>query len=193
MDASVSNIIYKNSVFYYELGLYDEALKYINITLKIDPRDPRYYSKKAQIYHAKGNRITAIDYYIQALHIQNNDAESHYNLGLAYFDEGRYAESILSYTKAIEIERRSKAITFTNRGAAYFGLREYSLAISDYTTAINIDSHETKAYLMRGQIYMYQQSLENAKIDFEKVITTSRNPEEIQFASDGLKRMAMYK
>ena len=57
-------------------------------------------------------------------------AKAYYNRGNAYIAQGRYDQTILDYTKAIEINPRLGP-AYHNRALAYYDKREYDKAWHD--------------------------------------------------------------
>ncbi len=67
-----------------------------------------------------------------------SEAEEHYNKGVDLHNEGRYADAIAEYTKAIELDGKL-ANAFWNRAVAYSLLGEPLKALVDFETAVSLD------------------------------------------------------
>ena len=163
----------------YERKNYNEALKCINIVLKLWPNDPKYVVLKGQTLQRLSKWSLAREYYLKALNLNHNDDQTHFNLGVVYQEEGNDIEAIRSYTNAINLRGDNMVDSLTNRGSIFFQKRDYKNALPDFNMAINLDEHEVKAYLMRGQLYLYKGPLENAvfekaESDFKKALSVAQ-------------------
>lgn len=77
---------------------------------------------------------------------------AHNNLGLWLDEQGRYAEAIEFYNRALKL-RPDLAQHHYNRGKAYGSKEEYVQAIADYNRAIELDPTYSDAYNNRGMAY----------------------------------------
>ncbi len=79
-------------------------------------------------------------------------ATVYYKNGRTLFDENKYDEAIVAFTKAIELNQ-THAAAYTERGYAYYVTREYDLAGNDFDATIAIDPEYADAYAGRGIVY----------------------------------------
>ena len=101
--------------------------------------------------------------------------QEQYDLGMRYLSEGNYAEAIIAFTAAIEIDPK-QALAYVGRGQAYIfsGETEENLAASqaDYEKAIELDETNPDAYLGLADVYVrrgdYEKALEILREGFEK-------------------------
>jgi tetratricopeptide (TPR) repeat protein len=63
------------------------------------------------------------------------------------------------------------SLAYNNRGWCYFNLAQYNEAIANYNQAIELNPQYIQAYYNRGLAYESNKQLEEAKEDFEKVLT----------------------
>jgi len=94
----------------------------------------------------------AIESYKQALRIDPDLADAHYNLGNAYHGSGKYEEKIESYKQAIRINPDFKEAHY-NLGNAYVRSGKYEEAIESYKQALRIDPDYAKAHYNLGIAY----------------------------------------
>ena len=123
----------------------------------------------------------------QASNHQN--AEAYYKQGFACQKEGKSEQAIAYFDKAIRIDPQF-AKAYSNRGYAYLNKEQYKLAIADCTKAIELDASDTVARLNRGVAYRLQGDKVRATADFEKVINSSDNPQEIKIAKQQIKELS---
>ena len=76
----------------------------------------------------------------------------------------KYPESVVDYTKAIEVE--PKAMYYCNRASIYAKMGQNEEAINDYTQAIAVDGKYYKAYNGRGVVRANLERYEDAINDF---------------------------
>lgn len=93
-------------------------------------------------------------------------AQINANLGVGYFELGRFAEAVDAYSAAIAGSPRMVA-AYVNRGRAQERLRRPEEALADYSQAIALDPDAADAYLGRGVLLLRQGQAEPAIGDFE--------------------------
>ena len=95
-----------------------------------------------------------------------NKNRPHYNLGLNYYNKGRYQESVEAYKKAIHIKPNEPDF-YNNLGQAHRALRSYHEAIEAYQKAIQIKPNYSFALINLGETYIemgrYQEAIETLK------------------------------
>lgn len=106
--------------------------------------------------------------------------QEQYDLGMRYLTEGNYAEAIIAFTAAIEIDPK-QPLAYVGRGDAYVlsGETDENLtaAKADYETAIELDETVAEAYLGLADVYIRQGDYEKAlKILREALEKTGENP-----------------
>lgn len=96
--------------------------------------------------------------------------QEQYDLGLRYLSEVNYAEAVIAFTKAIEIDPK-QAAAFAGRGKAYAGMAlaemknatgelsetataAYRSALDDYLQAISLDETNAELYESAASIYL---------------------------------------
>ncbi len=97
------------------------------------------------------------------------DAKELFREGQGFFVEGKYGESIASFSKAIEAGEKTE-IAFLSRGVAYFRIEQFDKAVQDFNIVIDINSRNFRACFYRGIVYMAKKDYENAIKDFDNVI-----------------------
>ena len=97
----------KIGVAYHHLFALEEARKYYQRALSLDPRYPDALNNLAAVYHGERNYKKAEKTYKKALKYGPNSAVTYRNLGTAYFSEGNYKEGAKAYQKALELNPNS--------------------------------------------------------------------------------------
>lgn len=88
------------------------------------------------------------------------------NRGVLKKDIGLYRESILDFSKAIEIDSLD-FLNYYNRGMAYSKLNLIDKAISDYVKCIQLNPDYSSAYLNKGYALMSKNDYKGAIEEFE--------------------------
>jgi Flp pilus assembly protein TadD len=97
------------------------------------------------------------------------EALHYFYKGYNAFKDGKYDESIESYSKYIGLSPNEAKI-YNYRGLSYAQLEKYKSATEDYNKAIKLDSAYAAPYYNRGEVYFKQEEYDKAIKDFTKVI-----------------------
>lgn len=81
-------------------GNYDQAIKDFNQALKLKPRDPTLITYRGVVYYAKGQTDMATKDFNQALEIDPKFGRAHYQLGMIYENQEKYAQAVTEMKKA---------------------------------------------------------------------------------------------
>ncbi|MBE8965900.1 tetratricopeptide repeat protein [Nostocales cyanobacterium LEGE 12452] len=151
-------------------GLFEEAINYYQKALELKPdfieaetnlgnalHAQGKLSSDQQIYYAQlnnklgvarkkaGDLKNAVTCHKQAIALQPNLLEAHYNLALALQEQGELEEAIASYQKLLELHPNDGEI-YLNLGKIYQQLNQYQKAVSAYRQGLKlINPHYAKA------------------------------------------------
>jgi tetratricopeptide (TPR) repeat protein len=127
--------------------------------------DAKYYSEQGRIYFKSANHNTtinetgkavkdylrAVENYDKAIQLDPNYVEAYTGRGLAQYNMGSDAASILDFTKAISLAPNDAEL-YCMRGLAFLeGVKDFERAIADFDQAIQIQPDHEQANLMRGK------------------------------------------
>ena len=98
----------------------------------------------------------------------NPDAEVYSARGDAYMEVGKYHAAIDDYEWVVTL--RPDADAYAARGTAYHALKQFDKAIGDFNNATLLDPSNTKAAVMRGNIYLHQGNYGTAMDEFSQII-----------------------
>ena len=87
--------------------------------------------------------------------VRNNpdDANAHYNLGIAYYNTGKHKEAIESYKQAIRLDP-DFAMAHYNLGTTYNNTGKYQKAIESHKHAIRLDPDDADTHYNLGNAYI---------------------------------------
>ncbi|MBU1170317.1 MAG: tetratricopeptide repeat protein [Proteobacteria bacterium] len=94
-------------------------------------------------------------------------AEKYKNTGNRYYSQGKYAQAITEFTKAID-EDPDFMPAYYNRGLAFYDLNLYYKAIVDFDMVIMMHPEDKDSYLIRGLCYSKVNKLKLALLDITK-------------------------
>lgn len=114
----------------------------------------------------------AVSLFDEALKVQPDLFQAHYERGNAYLRLREYAKAISDYSKVIDSNAAGLlADAHNNRGYIYSDmLKKYDVAIRDFDAALRINPAYARAYYNRGLAYNRLNQLEKALADFNQVI-----------------------
>jgi tetratricopeptide (TPR) repeat protein len=115
-------------------------------------RDAVFYKKCGWNVYQSRHYDKAISHYTEAIRLNPNYVNAHYNRGVAYGNKKDYDKAISDYTQAIRLNP-NYANAFNNRGVAYSNKKDYDKAISDFSEYIKLSPNEGDGYYWRGISY----------------------------------------
>jgi len=127
---------------------------------------------KGVLAFQKGEISKAKDFYIKAIELNPNYADTYYNLALIFASSDKnYEDSIIYYNKAIELDP-NLAKAYNNLGNIYKDYKEdFKKAKDYYEKAIKINPNLVEAYNNLGIIYNENLKIyEKAREYFERAI-----------------------
>jgi tetratricopeptide (TPR) repeat protein len=148
--------------FHKRHGRREDAEKFWQKCLDINPRQPGIYRSLGETAFEAGEFEKAIEEYKKAAEIDPNAANIHKGIGHALMELGRYEEAIEELEKEVQISPGSLSVHFL-LGQAYFKQKEYEEAREHYETAIQLDSEYASAYYGLVRVYTALKEPEKAK------------------------------
>lgn len=165
-----------------------DTAKAISSMITATEQDPEYYSAYMELgtLHAfKKNKI-ALNFYDNALRLNNKSLEAMYGKAKFFQDAGNWDESIPLYDSLLKIDNRYKFAHF-NIGAINMAIKkDYKKAITNFTNAITIDANYIEAYYARGECYIKLNNKQEAKSNFQTALEI--NPQ-YELAINALNKM----
>ena len=153
----------------YQSGKLDEAESQAHALLKQFPDNLTCLNILGVVLDAKGKTEDAIKVYQNALQINENSAETHFNMGSILHRLGRSNEARVSYEKAISIKSDFLNAYF-NLGLVYQNLQDNKKAIESYEKAIELKPDFHEAIGAMGTALQAQGELEEAIDHYKKAL-----------------------
>jgi len=177
-----------------EKGNLDEAVRQYEKVLELDPKNARAHLNLGIVYGRQNNLIAEppkdivdlagyhleqlpkkslwkkeISEYNEALRIDPNFAEAHFNLGVAYQEKGKLKEAIAEYEKALQIYPKYLE-AHNNLGILYFRRGMLDQALAEYQRTIEIKPDYAKGYYNIGSVYREKNKIDEAITSFQKAL-----------------------
>ena len=161
-------ILYGIARAYKELYKFDEALKYYNKALEMDPSAKSYYLY-AKCLYSMGKKEYAIEIYNKAIQINPNYLEAYFNKGVCLSNLNFKEEAINMYNKTIELNPNFVDAYF-QRGYCYYNLKQYQKAMIEMNKVLQLDPNYYQAYYEKGFCFQKMKRYEEAIIEISKSI-----------------------
>lgn len=129
----------------------DEALKYINKALKINPLNSDALILKGDILFELGKDMEALIAYDMATIIKPDDIIPLVLKGNILYRMGRYSDALDAYDAALEI-KQDDAFTWYNKASVLFKLEKYEFAIDTCNEALKIKPDYNYALMLKETI-----------------------------------------
>jgi len=165
----------KDPQYQYNMGLFhlnrnnpDEAIRYFNSALALNPRYDLALNALGLAYSMKGNFEEAVRQYQNCININPALTEVHNNLGTAYQEMGLIDKAEQEFRVAIsDVNYRSKELPYYNLARLYLEQGKVEEALSYIERSIEINKSFRMGYNLRGNILerlsRYEEAIESYK------------------------------
>lgn len=185
---------------YYILNLNEQASRYLEQVVNMDPKNADAHLKLARAYERMGQIDKAAEEYTSALtksgenqdillSLENiwkqkvtkapGDAEAHANLGAIYQKKGDLTAALTEYQNAENLNP-ANVTTRLNMGTLYQAKKEYDTAIEAYDTILAVNPNYMLAYLYKAQCYKALGNKEAALQNYKLALNLDPKNEEIK-------------
>jgi len=148
--------------FHKRHGRREDAEKFWQKCLDINPRQLSIYRSLGETAFEAGEYEKAIDEYKKAVEIDPTAADIHKGIGHALVELGRYEEATEELEKEAQISPGSLSVHFL-LGQAYFKQKKHYEAREHYETAIQLDAEYASAYYGLVRVCIALKEPEKAK------------------------------
>jgi tetratricopeptide (TPR) repeat protein len=135
--------------------LYDQAIRYYNEALEIDPKFAQAYNNLGIVYWKAGEYKRAQDALNKALNSDPDFVDAYFNRSNVLIELGNYQQSLKDLKSIENVYRPEEAIHFS-KGLAFFGLKEYDSAAISFEKALRQDSTNVENYVNLATARLYQ-------------------------------------
>ena len=164
---------YQKGVVALRYGFEDEAIKYLNQAIALDPKYFQSYKLLGLIYFQKKNFEQAAEAFQKCLEIKPDLVDVHNQLGRVYWEMGRAGKAEEEFKKAFALDGNPGASY--NLAEIYFKQEKLELAL-DYIQKCLLKKGEwAKAYNLEGVILNKMGRFSEAIQSFKKAVQISAN------------------
>ena len=148
-----AQVWYKKGDTAYENEQYNEAIKYLEKAIELDPNHVKAYYMLGWAYlNGEQNGDKAIECFNKQIKLNPNDATAYNALGLVYAHEnGDYADAIKYFNKAIELDPNA-AYAYYNLGSVYLIQNNENKVIEFYKKAASLGDGNAQYWLRENNI-----------------------------------------
>jgi tetratricopeptide (TPR) repeat protein/S1-C subfamily serine protease len=104
----------------------------------------------------------------------NDDAQTHYDRGNLYLNQGKNDAAFIEYNQALAIDPNFVK-AYLNRGIIYYNQGKLDLALAEYNQALEINPNFALGYYNRGLLYQQQGQRDLAEADYNKALQLDPN------------------
>lgn len=177
MTSQNANDYYTTAVGYIKLKKYDDALLYLDKTIKANPELKEAYFAKGFIYYDTGKTAQSIEEYNKAIKIDMKYFEAYYHRGLSYYESNTFDNALNDFTKALELDDQFFD-AYNKRANIYYLQKKYDLAINDFDNSIKLINFDYYSHFLKLCALLkiskdgYFNEIENLKKSINKIEDT---------------------
>jgi len=133
------------------------------------PKEFKFTNLLAQISLRENNLDKGINFLMQSLQINPNQALAMFDLGIAHTLKNQLNEALLFFDKSIQLEPDNQK-AHIRKGVTCIKLGRVEESISSFKQAIKINPNHAEAYFNLGNIFYTAGKLEDAEVSYKQVI-----------------------
>lgn len=141
---------YEKGLVALNYGLPDEAIRYGNLAVSLDPRCYEGHNLLGNAYYKKGDFPQAIAAFEKALELRPELAEPHLNIALALFETGAMDRAEAELKKADAIKQDANVSFYLAK--IHFNQKKYEEALVEIRQSINLNPRNAGTYNVKGVI-----------------------------------------
>ena len=157
----------------------DEAVALANALLADDPRNAPARNLLGLALYKAGDVEGSIVQYLQALDIDGDYAEAHFNLGNAHKMLGRIPEAQASFEAAIRAQKKF-VLAHYNLGVIHDKAGRIDQAMAEYRRAVDYDPQFFFAYVALGNLLYTQADFEGAIVNLSRSLELDPTAKELR-------------
>jgi len=141
---------YEKGVVALNYGLTDEAIRYGDLAVALDPNHYGGHSLLGNAYYKKGDYARAVVSFEKAAALAPGKSEAHFNLGLALFETGAFDRAEAEFRQAAAIKEEATTDYYLAR--VYLNQKKYDQALEEAVKSLQKNARSASAYNLKGVI-----------------------------------------
>jgi predicted O-linked N-acetylglucosamine transferase (SPINDLY family) len=156
-------------VIHFQRRDYEQALRYIDAAVRINPSLVPAYSNRGNVLGELGRFDEALASYDKAIGLDHSYVSAHVNRGITLAQLKRFEEALSSYDVAIVLGPANAGILY-NRGNALKELKRFQESVASYDSAIALNPDYSDAFYNRGNALAALERFDEAVASYDKAI-----------------------
>jgi len=147
----------------YERLEYDEALKWVDKLIKVNPKEARLHRMRGAVLRNMGEYRKAINAFKKAILLDPNEPKGYFERGLYYDIKFMRDRALADYNEALRLNPDFIQV-YIARASRYMP-HEEAKALADFDKAISLDPNEMSIYAARANFYIQLDEVDKAVAD----------------------------
>ena len=170
---------YERAVVCIQYGFADEAVKYLNQALLLDPRHYLSYNLLGLSYITKANLPAAAQAFENCIAIQPDFSEAQNNVGTVYQELGQLDKAEAAFKKAYSLNQNYNASY--NLAKIYYSQNKFELALDFVQKSLDKYDRSLLAWNLRGLIYENMNKFDDAVSSYVRALKIVPNEVNVSF------------
>lgn len=149
---------------------YEKALRYLDRSIELNPRDNRAITNRGSVYFALHDYEKALVNYQMAMEIDPGYFGTFINRGLLYMETGKLQEAMQDFNQAVALDPKFH-YAYVKRGHLLRQLGRAQEALQEFNHALAIDNVDLEALIGRAIVYFDLKENAKALADFDLAIS----------------------
>ena len=162
-----------------QLKKYDEAIKHLDISIKLNPSFAESFGNRGIAYAEKRYYQEAISNYDKAINLNKKFFDAYLNKGIALKNIHKYDDALKYYNFCIKVNPGNPKI-YSNLGNLFLKQRKFKEALKVVDKAISLNSKFAEAYAIQGEVNQLLGNYKQAIVDYERALKIDGNFNYIQ-------------
>jgi protein O-GlcNAc transferase len=152
-----------------QLKKYDEAIKHLDISIKLNPSFAESFGNKGIAHAEKKQYQEAINNYDKAINLKKNFFDAYLNKGIALKNIHKYDDALKYYHFCIKVNPGNPKI-YSNLGNLFLGQKSFKEALKAYDKAISLHGEFAEVYNNKGEANKQLGNYKQAIADYTKAL-----------------------
>jgi len=157
-----------------QLKKYDEAIKHLDISIKLNPNYAESFGNKGIAHAEKQQYQEAINNYDKAINLKKNFYSAYLNKGIALKNTQKYKDAIRYFEFCLKINPRDPKI-FNNLGNLFIKQKKFHEALKAFDKAISFENKFAEAYSNRAETNEKLGNYKQAILDYDEALKINNN------------------
>jgi tetratricopeptide (TPR) repeat protein len=152
----------------YNMQKYDQAIDLYQKILVKDPKHASAMARLGDIFGSKGEFDRAVNYYNQALEIENDNCALWFNLGVLYFQEIKDNDNAINaFSRTVDLCPEDKN-AFINLAVAYISAERFDEAVDNLATFVEDNPDDCSGWDLYSQALLRNGMRQQAQEAYKK-------------------------